>query len=302
MLRYKRLLILLFSILLICCMSITAFAVDQDKTGSIEVTMKYNGSAVSGGTLTIYRVGDAQKEADGYKYTLTEDFAGSGAVLETEESADTAKSLANYASNKGINGTTSTIDTYGKVSFKELEIGVYLIVQNRAASGYEKITPFLVNIPMLLTDSGTNAASTDNEIYDVEASPKMSRKASSSSSSSSGSRGGISPTPTPKVSITSSTTPTSTPKSSGTPVSTDDPSPTDVPDSGTVQETEPPSGELTPQGEEPPSSGSGQQDVVITPKLPQTGQLNWPIPVLVIFGLVVFSIGWNLRFGKIRRR
>ena len=34
------------------------------------------------------------------------------------------------------------------------------------------------------------------------------------------------------------------------------------------------------------------------PKLPQTGQLNWPIPVLVMLGLGLLSIGWILRFGK----
>ena len=34
------------------------------------------------------------------------------------------------------------------------------------------------------------------------------------------------------------------------------------------------------------------------PTLPYTGQLNWPIPVLVVLGLVLFSAGWMLRFGK----
>lgn len=34
------------------------------------------------------------------------------------------------------------------------------------------------------------------------------------------------------------------------------------------------------------------------PSLPQTGQLNWPIPVLVIAGLLLFSFGWALRFRK----
>ncbi len=33
-------------------------------------------------------------------------------------------------------------------------------------------------------------------------------------------------------------------------------------------------------------------------KLPQTGQLNWPIPVLALTGLLLFSAGWTLRFGK----
>lgn len=34
------------------------------------------------------------------------------------------------------------------------------------------------------------------------------------------------------------------------------------------------------------------------PTLPQTGQLNWPIPVLVVLGLGLFSVGWVLRFGR----
>ena len=32
-------------------------------------------------------------------------------------------------------------------------------------------------------------------------------------------------------------------------------------------------------------------------KLPQTGQLDWPIPVLSIAGMLLFSIGWMLRKG-----
>lgn len=34
------------------------------------------------------------------------------------------------------------------------------------------------------------------------------------------------------------------------------------------------------------------------PFLPQTGQLNWPIPVLVVSGLCLFLAGWVLRFGR----
>lgn len=32
--------------------------------------------------------------------------------------------------------------------------------------------------------------------------------------------------------------------------------------------------------------------------LPQTGQMNWPVPVLVSAGLCLFAAGWYLRFGK----
>lgn len=34
--------------------------------------------------------------------------------------------------------------------------------------------------------------------------------------------------------------------------------------------------------------------------LPQTGQLNWPIPVLVVLGLTLFTVGWVLCFGRKR--
>lgn len=36
------------------------------------------------------------------------------------------------------------------------------------------------------------------------------------------------------------------------------------------------------------------------PGLPQTGQLNWPIPVLTAFGLGLFAVGWMLRFREER--
>ena len=34
------------------------------------------------------------------------------------------------------------------------------------------------------------------------------------------------------------------------------------------------------------------------PELPHTGQLNWPIPVLVVSGLLLFVAGWVLRYYK----
>lgn len=33
-------------------------------------------------------------------------------------------------------------------------------------------------------------------------------------------------------------------------------------------------------------------------KLPQTGQLNWPVPVMVVLGMGLFVAGWMLCFGR----
>ena len=38
------------------------------------------------------------------------------------------------------------------------------------------------------------------------------------------------------------------------------------------------------------------------PKLPQTGQLNWPVPLLAIAGLAFWVVGWQLCFGKQKDR
>lgn len=34
------------------------------------------------------------------------------------------------------------------------------------------------------------------------------------------------------------------------------------------------------------------------PHLPQTGQLNWPVPVMAAGGMLLFALGWYLCFGK----
>ena len=56
-------------------------------------------------------------------------------------------------------------------------------------------------------------------------------------------------------------------------------------------QTETPSTPTTPTSPTTPTTPG-------KPNLPYTGQLNWPIPVLVVLGLVLFSAGWLLRFGK----
>ncbi len=54
---------------------------------------------------------------------------------------------------------------------------------------------------------------------------------------------------------------------------------------------------IVPSGTEP--SQTTQPDD--TSDLPQTGQLNWPIPLMAVLGLTIFSIGWSLFFGIKRR-
>ncbi|MDY4953208.1 MAG: SpaA isopeptide-forming pilin-related protein [Candidatus Onthomonas sp.] len=225
----KRLPALFLAVLLLCTVGVTAAAhnvPDLSRKGSITVTMHQGETVVSGGSLTLYRVGEVREEDGNYSFALTGDFTGCGQSLTNIQSAQLAKNLAQYVADHDLIGTTREINSSGTVTFPQLTLGLYLLVQNKAASGYNKAEPFLVSVPM--RENGTY-------VYDVNASPK--------------------------VEVEKASEP-------------DNPSPVK------------------------PSSPTSPQSVKSQSKLPQTGQLNWPVPVLAVSGMCLFAIGWMLRSGK----
>ena len=74
---------------------------------------------------------------------------------------------------------------------------------------------------------------------------------------------------------------------------TDPSSPTD-PD-GTGPTTDPTADTTKPTTSTKPGTGTGTGT---GSKLPQTGQTNWPIPVLAVLGLTLIAIGWALCDGR----
>lgn len=224
----KRWSVFMLALLLCCSVGVTVYAhdvPDHTEKGSVSVTMTYDGNTVSGGTLTLYRVGAVEEDDGNYRFVLTGDFTGCGEALDALENSQLPARLAKYASSNSISGTTADIGTDGTAVFPNLELGLYLVVQNKAADGYETAAPFVVSVPVY--ENGAY-------LYDVDAAPKLS----------------------------------------------------------TLKKTEFTPGESTPTAVPtvtPPSTGS---------VLPQTGQLNWPVPVLTALGLCLFLAGWALRFGK----
>lgn len=190
---------------------------DTSRTGSISLTMKYQNKAVAGGSFSLYQVAGVTVSDTGYGYTLVNGFEDCGVSLDNLEDSKLASQLeAKVDSAKSK--VTSTVSSSGTVKFEDLELGLYLIVQETAAEGYNKVSSFIVTVP--IDEDGALT-------YDVDATPKMSAITAV--------------TPTPKKPATPKTTPK---------------------------------------------------------VLPKTGQLNWPVPVLVVSGLLVFAFGWSLRRGK----
>lgn len=161
---------LILTILLSLTMGVTAYAhevPDTSRKGTVSVAMTYDGSAVPGGTLMLYRVGDVGADNGNYYFSLAGDFAGSNVSLDNLESPELAVSLGEYATSNHLNGVTVGIGNDGIGMIGDLTPGLYLVVQTKAADGYEAVMPFLVSVPM--NENGTY-------VYDVDASPKVELK------------------------------------------------------------------------------------------------------------------------------
>lgn len=205
--------IMCISILLALSFAVYAHEVpDSSRKGKITMEWKFQGQAVPDGGLTAYRVGQLQEENGNYSWIPLEAYAGFDFSQENIQSAQLAQDLEALV--KAQDGIQPSSVQNGIVTFDELELGVYLIVQTKEAEGFEKMDAFLVSVPLWETDHYT---------YTVTAKGKFQLH----------------------------------------------------------QEPEPTAPSKPPE-----------------PTLPLTGQLNWPIPVLVTLGLGLFSAGWILRFGK----
>ena len=215
----KRIISILAALLLLRCLPVTVLAhavPDETRKCSITVTMRIGNKAVSGGSLTLYRVGEVYEDDGNYSFIPTGDFTDCSVSLDDVQSPELAETLTAYANDHKLTGTTRTVGKDGEVTFSNLKLGLYMLVQTRAASGYSKISPFLVTVPYL--DNGVY-------IYEVDADTKMEL-------------------------------------------------------------------EKEPKPTAPPSTSHTGG------KLPQTGQLNWPVPMLAILGMTLFAVGWVMRFGK----
>lgn len=219
----KRLLCFLCALLLFSAAASAVCAVevpDLSRLGSIAMTMTYEGEAIPGGSLTLYRVALVQAEGGDYSFRYVDAYADCAVELTEPFSGTMAQALAEYTAAASIPGIKQEIDGQGRVTFRDLELGLYLLVQEDAAEGYTAVRPFLVSVP---------GKKDGSYCYDVDASPKLA----------------LEPAPTETT------------------------EPTEPPDT-----TEPPTTE---------------------PRLPQTGQHNWPIPILAASGLLLFMLGWYMR-------
>lgn len=230
-----------------------ADGVDAADASNITIQMHdlQTGVAIKGGNLVVYQV--AKKDSAG-KFQYTSQFSSvtkSISSLSQDQimTADFANTLASYVTaNQGkLSGVSAQISDSGEASANVEGDAVYLVTQDTAASGYEKINPFCVVLPYTVDGKSMS---------NIIAQPKMQKKTTS----------------LPKHPTTPST-PSTSKKVKSNPR---------LPSVPTIKESK----------KTPSATNRVVKSLPQSPRLPQTGQLNWPIPLLALLGLTFFTWGW----------
>ena len=267
----KRLAAVLAALTLLVWCAAPAFAlevVDLSRTGSIKVSLydSETSEAVGGGTLTLYRVAKVQKDNANLSFVYTNGFEDCGVELGDLSEGELAGRLAEKIA-ATAESTTVEVSDLGVAEFGDLEVGLYLVVQTTAAENYNVVNPFLVSVP--IQENGSY-------VYDVDALPKV----------------GTATKKTPE--------PPDTPDTPDTPDKPDEENPNtpaapgpDNPDGWVLGAN----GEKIYLNPEAPSPDNPNGYVMGAHGLPQTGQLNWPIPVLAVTGVVLVAAGIKLKKG-----
>ena len=166
--KKEKFIVCLSAVFLFFFTAMPTFAADEmpdlSRMGSIRLTIQDTVSKepASGGSLELIQVASVVAE-DGYVFEYVEIFSGCGLPLDALESETLANELVDYAESRNIEGTHAEISPEGKAAFLNLELGLYLIIQDVESEHGLQVNPFLVTIPM---NEG------EYLIYDVDASPK----------------------------------------------------------------------------------------------------------------------------------
>ena len=202
---------------------------DLGGTYTLRLDCRYEGKALSGVPVRLFRVADADVRGG---YTPTEDFSASGVALTGLDSAgqwrEAAQALSIWAKQQALTPLTSqNSGGDGAAVFPALKAGLYLVELEplRRAGGVYSFAPLLAAVPTL---------NSDGDGWEDETAVL------------------------PKVAF----------EKDGKPLQPDS-----EPD--------------TPTPVEPGN------------RLPQTGQLKWPVPVLAVSGMVLFAVGlWLTRRNR----
>ena len=141
--------------------------IDFSKKGSIAITLKESESKapISGVEITIYKVASMDIKDNNLIFNYASGFENCNVSLDNLNNENLASSLEKCMVASSALKFTETTSTNGTVSFNNLDLGIYQVIQTKEKEGYSKIASFLVMIPENINNKWT---------YDIIAEPKTS--------------------------------------------------------------------------------------------------------------------------------
>lgn len=258
--RIRKLAAMLLCAVIVAGLGISALAattIDFDAKGTITLKSRFGSTdmvaGADGGSFKLYHVAKIVKGKVNIEFELIHPFDDYDKDINLVKSA-----VDNEAAALALRAYITQVDENDVIKMNNgdtatgLELGIYLVVQTSVPSGYTASAPFLIFVPMTSAD-GTAW------LYGITAYPKL---------------GEIITSPPPSESPPPYYSPPPTSNPTPTPIDIfDDPPP--------LIDIEPdPDPEIEIEEEEPPLADA-----------PQTGIVQWPIPVLFSSGMMLFGCG-----------
>ena len=308
-LRAAVAIVMTFAVLAFAASPATAALSKEKGSISVDLSELKNTDPAQSLSFRLYFVAKAEISNGGINYKWTPPYEEANIDLSDLQDSSLPLHLAYFAQTESLTYTEKSADEKGELVFENLSHGLYLLVPSQGDS--HTVAPFVISVP-------TYDAENKAWIYDVDASPKI----------DGGIEGGEDKDTYISV-VKKWDTDASHPGSVTVVLLCDfeeyervqlsesnnwhhrwDNLPQEhiwsvveaqVPDGYTVRyETSSNtvtvinSSDVTEETTKQPSESETQED-----KLVQTGQLNWPVPICAIAGLLLFSVGWAvLNFGR----
>ena len=162
-------LVALLTVLVIFMYSVSpsAYAItSKNGTISLNISDSNTGKPLKGATFRLYFFAAAYESGDGVDYYYVFPYDDCNMNMDNLQDAYLPIHLTHFANKHSLPYTEKNSDTNGHLVFENLTPGVYLIVASDTVDNYFMPSPFVINIPLYDDEN-------KNWVYDVNATPKM---------------------------------------------------------------------------------------------------------------------------------
>lgn len=261
--------------------------VEHDRLGSIALTLRdqKDQAPIGGGEITIYKVANANVADNNLSFTFTEDFEDCGLSIDDYYKTEFAEGIAHHIWANKTQGNSLVTNAQGVAEFTGLTHGIYMIAQTKAAEGFSAFAPFIAQLPTTMDSRW---------VYDLDVTPKVDviRYTNITVQKVWNDDNGAGATKRPesvKIQLLLGgevvDAATLSDKNEWKHTWTD----LIERDDYSVKEVNVPKGYKATY-----KQSDFTFTVTNTSTLAQTGQLNWPIPILIIVGMILIVVGYIL--------